>query len=115
MANCLFCNIISGSIPSKKVYEDELTYAFEDISPQAPVHVLVISKQHVKNLVEASNHLSAEALNACFHTCVKVAQLTNLDKNGFRIVSNCGPDACQSVEHFHIHVLGGKALSGQMG
>lgn len=115
MTDCLFCKIIAGEIPSTKVYEDEFTYAFEDISPQAAVHVLLVPKKHVENLKEATKSLSDESLSACLKACTKVAELKKLDDDGFRIVSNCGEHACQSVEHFHIHVLGGNPLSPKMG
>ncbi len=114
MTECLFCKIIKGDIPSKKVYEDDFSYAFEDISPQAPVHILVIPKNHVSNLLEAENALTEKEFSALLHACNQVAKIKNLDSSGFRLVSNCGENACQSVHHLHFHVLGGKPLSGQM-
>ena len=111
MDDCLFCKILKGEIPSKKVYEDDLTYAFHDIGPQAKVHVLVIPKKHVSGLSH-EERLSDEELAACLRTCHTVAKLMNLEDSGYRVVTNNGPDACQSVAHFH--VIGGNPMSGQM-
>ena len=113
MENCLFCKIINGDIPSAKVYEDEKVYAFRDIAPQAPVHVLVIPKKHVAS-VAAIDELDDATVAACLRACRKVAELEGLTEGGFRVVSNCGDDACQSVKHLHFHVLGGKKLSETM-
>ena len=110
--DCIFCKIISGDIPSTKVYEDEYVYAFRDINPQAPVHVLVIPKMHVASVAEA-DQLPPDALSACIRAVGTVARLEKLS-NGFRVVSNCGPDACQSVPHLHFHVLGGRAMEDKM-
>lgn len=112
MVDCLFCKIINGDIPSKKVYEDESTYAFYDISPQAPKHVLVIPKMHVSNVLKAAQHDGL--FDACLRACATVATIEGIDKSGFRIVSNVGEDACQTVHHLHFHVIGGKQLSGEM-
>jgi histidine triad (HIT) family protein len=113
MDNCLFCKIIKGEIPSQKVYEDEYAFAFKDIHPQAPVHVLVVSKTHVKDVLEGSN-LKSEEMAAIIRACGEVAKITGIEESGFRIVSNCGHDSCQSVPHLHFHVLGGKLLSEKM-
>ncbi len=112
MSDCLFCKIIKGDIPSTKVYEDENTYAFLDITPQAPVHVLVVPKTHVQNATEAAQQ--PELFAACLSACVKVAKLKGIDQTGYRIVTNAGKDAQQSVFHLHFHVLGGESMSGQM-
>lgn len=112
MENCLFCKIIAGEIPSTKVYEDDHVYAFRDIAPQAPTHVLVIPKRHVAS-VAACGELPDEALAACLKACGQVAELEGLS-GGFRVVSNCGDDACQSVHHLHFHVLGGRKMGEQM-
>ncbi len=112
MDNCLFCKIIKGDIPSTKVYEDDKTYAFRDINPAAPTHVLVIPKQHVSGM-SAVDELDDASLAACLRAVKKVAGLEGLT-GGFRTVSNCGDDACQSVPHLHFHVLGGKQLSEKM-
>ena len=113
MKDCLFCKIIKGEIPSTKVYEDDKTYAFRDINPQAPVHVLVIPKEHIASVAEGDK-LSDEALAACLRTCAKVAKQEGIEGSGFRVVSNCGDNACQSVHHLHFHVLGGKKMSEGM-
>ena len=107
--DCLFCKIIAGEIPSTKVYEDDKMYAFRDINPQAPVHVLVIPKIHISSLAEVTAE-NSDVVRAIFE---KIAESEGLE-NGYRVVSNCGPDACQSVHHLHFHILGGKPLSGMM-
>jgi len=112
MENCLFCKIIAGDIPSEKVYEDEMTFAFRDINPQAPVHVLVVPKQHIASIGETAG-VDDAVLVACIKATAKVAELEKLT-NGFRVVSNCGDDACQSVKHLHFHVLGGRKMADSM-
>ena len=102
MSDCLFCKIVAGDIPSAKVYEDEFCYAFRDIHPQAPTHVLVVSKAHVANLTEAAA-LPDNTLAAMLRDIPKIAAQEKLEK-GYRVVSNCGPDACQSVPHLHFHI-----------
>ena len=113
MNDCLFCKILNGDIPSAKVYEDELTYAFRDINPQAPTHVLVIPRQHFASIAEC-DAADDRLLAACLRACRKVAELEGLTENGFRVVSNCGDDACQSVHHLHFHVLGGRKMTDSM-
>ena len=113
MDGCLFCKIAAGEIPSSKVYEDEDVLAFRDIAPQAPVHVLVIPKKHVSGWYDAREESDA-TLAKLMRTAAKVAELENVVENGFRVVSNCGKDAQQSVEHLHLHVLGGRDMSGKM-
>ena len=113
MSDCLFCKIIAGEIPSAKVYEDEATYAFRDINPMAPTHVLVVPKTHIASLAEIGG-VSDAVLAACLRACKAVAEQEGLN-GGFRVASNCGPDACQSVQHLHFHVLGGKKLTEVMG
>lgn len=113
MEDCIFCKIAGGQIPAEKVYEDDRVLAIFDIAPQAPVHVLVIPKRHAEDMLEARGFGDAE-LAHLFRTAAEVAARLGLDKTGFRIVSNCGGDACQSVPHLHIHVLGGKQLSPGM-
>ena len=113
MDDCIFCKIIRGEIPSRKVYEDEQTLAFYDLNPQAGVHVLVIGKKHVKSLAENAAYTDGE-LAACLRTCAIVAKELGIEKSGYRVVTNCGPDACQSVNHMHFHVLGGEQLAARM-
>lgn len=112
MNDCLFCKIIAGEIPSAKVYEDAFCYAFRDIQPQAPVHILVVSKEHVANVTEAAA-LSDEALAGILRAIGKIAAQEKLE-NGYRVVSNCGPDACQSVPHLHFHILAGQKMADKM-
>ncbi|MBQ9198358.1 MAG: histidine triad nucleotide-binding protein [Clostridia bacterium] len=113
MSDCIFCKIANGEIPSSKVYEDEYVLAFRDINPQAPKHVVIIPKRHVQNLNEMDKLTEKEQL-AILHACKKAAELEGVEVSGYRIVSNCGPDADQSVQHLHFHVLGGGKLSVSM-
>lgn len=108
--DCLFCKIIAGEIPCGKVYEDEKVFAFRDINPQAPVHVLLVPKKHMSNILECDSETAAALVNAI----AKVVELEGVEKDGFRIVSNCGENGCQSVGHLHIHLLGGKKLTEKM-
>ncbi len=112
MSDCLFCKIIAGEIPSTKVYEDETVLAFRDIAPQAPTHILVIPKAHIKDAGEITPENSA-LIAHCMEVVAIVAKQENLT-GGFRVVSNCGADAGQTVNHLHFHVLGGRELSLQM-
>ena len=108
MSDCLFCKIISVDIPSKKVYEDELCYAFYDIDPQAPTHFLVIPKQHIRSAAEVDDSNSAVVAH-CFEVIAKVAKEQGMES--FRIVSNIGEQAGQSVFHLHFHVLSGRDMT----
>ena len=112
MENCLFCKIIGGVIPSTKVYEDELVYAFRDIAPQAPTHILVIPKAHISGISEL-NAENADLAGHCLAVAAQVAKAEGLE-NGYRIVSNCGDDAGQTVHHLHFHILGGRKLALEM-
>lgn len=114
MESCIFCKIARGEIPSEKVYEDERVLAFYDAAPQAPVHVLVIPKAHVENILEADDSMPDDMLSHLMRTATRVARQLGLDKTGFRIVTNCGGDGRQSVFHLHIHVIGGAPLSQAM-
>ena len=108
--DCLFCKIIAGDIPCTKVYEDEKVLAFRDINPQAKNHVLIVPKQHMKNILECD----AENMAAILEGIKKVAEIEGVAADGFRIISNCGKNACQSVDHLHIHLVGGEQLSEKM-
>lgn len=112
MSDCLFCKIIQGEIPSAKVYEDELCYAFRDIAPQAPVHILVVPKAHIDSAAEIAEENAAVAAHI-LRVIPKIAGAEGLT-GGWRIVSNVGDDAGQTVHHLHFHILGGKRLSDQM-
>ena len=112
MENCLFCKIVAGDIPSTKVYEDELVFAFRDIAPQAPTHILVIPKAHIGSVAEITTENSTVVAHI-FQVIPQIAKAEGLD-NGYRVVSNCGDDAGQTVHHLHFHILGGKKLSLEM-
>ena len=111
MSDCLFCKIVAGEIPSNKVYEDEQCLAFRDINPQAKVHILVIPKEHIPAF-SAINEENASLAAHILVVAAKVAKQEGLES--YRIVSNCGPDAGQTVEHLHFHILGGEKLSERM-
>ena len=112
MSDCLFCKIIAGEIPSTKVYEDELVLAFRDIAPQAPTHVLVVPKTHIADCDGVTGANSAVVAHI-FEVIPAIARAEGLT-GGYRVVSNCGPDAGQTVPHLHFHILGGKALNLNM-
>ncbi len=112
MSDCLFCKIIKGDIPSAKVYEDDLVYAFRDIAPQAPTHILVVPKAHIPSVDGVTAENSA-VVARIFEVIPGIAADEGL-VNGYRVVSNCGPDAGQTVNHLHFHILGGKELDVQM-
>jgi histidine triad (HIT) family protein len=109
MTDCLFCKIIVGKIPAKKVYEDQKAFAFEDINPQAPTHVLIIPKKHIAGIDQATEE-DAELMGYCQIVAAKIARERNIE-NGFRTVYNVGPDAGQTVFHLHLHLLGGRKMS----
>ena len=112
MTDCLFCKIIAGDIPSTKVYEDDTVYAFRDINPMAPVHVLIVPKCHIASAdgVNAENSQYVARIFEVIPTIAKAEGLTN----GYRVITNCGEDGCQSVKHLHFHLLGGKKLPETM-
>lgn len=108
--DCVFCKIVNGEIPSKKIYEDDLVYAFHDINPVTPVHFLVIPKKHISGaneIDESNSHIVAHV----FEVIAKLAKEFDIDKLGYRIVNNCGEDGGQTVHHMHFHVLGKKKLN----
>ncbi len=111
--DCLFCKIIEGAIPSNKVYEDDFCLAFHDINPQTPVHILVIPKVHISSADEISCENSIFVAKI-FEAIPKIAASAGL-VGGYRIISNCGEDACQSVRHLHFHIMGGRRLPENMG
>ena len=112
MENCLFCKIAAGNIPSTKVYEDDAVLAFRDIAPQAPTHILVIPKAHIGSVAEITAENSAVVAHI-FEVIAKVASQEGLAE-GYRVVSNCGNHAGQTVHHLHFHILGGKQLALEM-
>ena len=112
MENCLFCKIVAGIIPSTKVYEDETVLAFRDIAPMAPTHILVIPKVHIPSVDGVTPENSAVVAHI-FEVIPQIARAENLEK-GYRVVSNCGADAGQTVPHLHFHILGGRQLTLEM-
>lgn len=112
MADCVFCSIVDGAIPSKKVYEDDVMVAFYDLEPQAPVHVLAIPKRHIACVDEITAENSAD-IGHIFEKLPEIAAALGL-KDGYRVVTNCGRHGCQSVNHLHFHILGGRQLGGSM-
>lgn len=111
--DCIFCKIAQGDIPSNKVYEDDRILAFYDINPQTPVHVLVIPKTHITS-VDDVNAANSGEVGHLFEMIPEIAKKAGLT-NGYRVITNCGEDACQTVKHLHFHVMGGRKLPEQMG
>lgn len=107
--DCLFCKIVSGEVPSNKIYEDDLVLAFYDISPQAPTHFLIIPKQHISSAMEITEENSSIVAHV-FEVAAKLAKELKME-NGFRIVNNCGVEGGQTVGHLHFHVLAGRMLA----
>ena len=112
MDNCIFCKIVKGDIPSTKVYEDDDMIIIKDLNPQAPVHLLLIPKEHYANIIEMTDSQS-QTLARCLKKLSTLTDELGL-QNGFRLVSNKGEDGCQSVGQWHIHILGGRKLSDTM-
>lgn len=111
-SNNIFARILRGEIPYKKVFENEFSLAFHDIAPEAPVHVIVIPKVQCMSFDDFSRTVTPEFMHEFFLSVQKVAEILRLPENGYRIISNHGADASQSVAHFHVHILGGKNLGG---
>lgn len=111
--DCLFCKIIAGEIPSAKVYEDDTVFAFRDIEPQAPTHILIVPKEHIKSAAELDESNSAVVAHI-FEVAAKIAKQEGLD-DGFRIVNNCGDSAGQTVKHLHFHLMGGREFTWPAG
>ena len=111
--DCLFCKIASGDIPSTKVYEDEYVYAFLDIAPQAKIHVVVIPREHIACCADDITEENSAVIAKLFEAVPKIAKTAGID-GGYRIVNNCGDNACQSIKHIHFHILGGEKLSERM-
>ena len=111
-SNNVFAKIIRGEIPSKKVHEDDSVLAFADITPAAPAHILVIPKGNYISFDDFTRNADAGTVAAFFSTIQQIAQKQGLDKTGYRLITNHGSDASQSVPHFHVHILGGRPLGG---
>lgn len=107
--NCIFCKIIKGEIPSKKIYEDNLVLAFHDIAPQAPFHILIVPKQHYSTLLEIEEN-DKELIGHIFIVANKIAKEMGFNEKGFRIVVNCNRDGGQTVFHLHFHLLAGRPM-----
>ena len=107
--DCLFCKIINKEIPAKSVYEDERVFAFNDLNPQAPVHILILPKKHIPTILEASQE-DNELIGHMFQAANKIAKSSGVAERGFRLVMNCNRDAGQTVFHIHLHLLAGRGL-----
>lgn len=113
MDNCIFCKIVKKEIPSDILYEDDEIMAFKDVNPMTPVHVLVIPKKHIPNLLEVTKE--DERVIGKIHSVInKLAIESGIDKTGFRVVTNCGEDSGQEVKHLHFHILGGRKLGSKV-
>ena len=112
MADCIFCKIIAGEIPSSKVYENEAIYAFRDINPMAPTHILIVPKMHIPS-ADGINAENSAVVARIFEAIPSIAATEGLT-GGYRVITNCGEDGCQSVKHLHFHLLGGKKLPEEM-
>ena len=110
--DCLFCSILKGEIPSTKVFENENVYAFRDINPQAPTHILIIPKMHIPS-ADGVNAENSAYVAKVFEAIPAIAKSEGL-ANGYRVITNIGEDGCQTVKHLHFHLLGGKKLSEKM-
>lgn len=115
MDNCIFCKIINGEIPAKIVYQDDTVIAFNDIKPAAPTHILLVPRVHIASILELSEADGAEVVMASVLKAARaIAIQTGLDKNGFRLINNCGRDAGQTVDHVHFHLLGGRSFGEKL-
>ncbi|MBC8527962.1 histidine triad nucleotide-binding protein [Christensenellaceae bacterium NSJ-44] len=114
MDDCIFCKIASHEVPSNIVYEDEYAVAFNDLNPQTPVHVLVVPKKHIASIAAAQAE-DEQLLGHLLLTVQRVAKALGVEESGYRVITNCGKDACQSVQHLHLHILGGKPMQERMG
>ncbi|MCI8965206.1 MAG: histidine triad nucleotide-binding protein [Clostridia bacterium] len=109
MSDCIFCKIVNKEVPTNFIYEDEEIVAFNDINPQAPIHILVIPKKHISSLVELNKN-DENLIGRIFGVINEIAKKEKIDKSGFRVIMNCGEDAGQEVKHLHFHILAGKKL-----
>lgn len=111
MKDCIFCKIASGDIPSNKVFEDDQVIVFHDIHPVAPVHVLIVPKKHVTDVIALAEDKHGDAIaSLLFKAAARAAALLDVDRSGFRLINNCGSDGGQTIDHLHMHLIGGKAL-----
>ncbi|MDD6485055.1 MAG: histidine triad nucleotide-binding protein [Clostridiales bacterium] len=112
--NCLFCKIISGEIPSKKVFENDMVYAFRDIEPQAPEHVVIVPKAHIPSANDI-NEENIAYVSAVWAAIPEIAKSLGIDQKGYRVVNNCGEDGGQTVGHLHFHLMGGRSFGWPAG
>ncbi len=110
MDDCIFCKIAAGDVPASIVKQDDLVVAFEDINPQAPIHIQIIPRKHIPSVLELDS-AQVDILARMVETANEIARERGLDERGFRLVFNCGPEAGQTVPHLHLHLLGGRAMS----
>ena len=108
MSDCIFCKIVNGQIPSTKVYEDESVIAFKDLNPQAPIHILVVPKKHYNNVLDVEEN--DNIISKIYYAINKIAKQEGFEKEGFRVINNCGENAGQTVMHMHFHIIAGKKL-----
>ena len=113
MEDCVFCKIIKGEIPSEKVYEDDKIIAFKDIHPAAPIHILVVPKKHIATLLDVKPE-DSNLIAEIYQTINKIAKDMGFDKNGFRVIANCGKDSGQEVMHIHFHILAGREMGPKL-
>lgn len=114
MSDCVFCKIVRGEIPCAKVYEDDKVLAFDDIHPMAPVHVVIIPKNHISTLMDVNTETD-DIVNNLIAAAQKVARIKNIAESGFRVAINCNAEGGQVVFHLHVHVLGGRKLQDELG
>lgn len=112
MSDCIFCKIANGEISTEMVYEDEFVAAFKDLNPQAPVHILVVPKKHYDNVLDVSEN--DDIISKIYGAINKIAKKENFDKDGFRVINNCGENAGQTVMHMHFHIIAGKKLGDKI-
>jgi histidine triad (HIT) family protein len=115
MSDCVFCKIVGGEIPCARVYEDDKILAFDDIHPMAPVHVVIIPKNHIPTLMDIDTEKKTDIMNNLIAAAQKVAQIKGIAASGFRTAINCNADGGQVVFHLHVHVLGGRKLQDELG
>ena len=111
MNSCLFCKIVAGEIPAKKVFENDNILAFEDINPQAPIHILIIAKKHISTLNDINSE-NSKLVAEIFEIIPKLTKEFGIDESGYRVIANCNSDGGQEVFHIHFHLLGGRNLNG---
>lgn len=115
MSDCIFCKIVRGEIPCAKVYEDDKVLGFDDIHPMAPVHVVIIPKNHISTLMDVDTEKNNIIMNNLIAAAQKVAKIKGIDVKGFRMAINCNAEGGQVVFHLHVHVLGGRKLQDELG